>query len=202
MKKNTPINTEKLANGERKDMWGWIRGGNPNAIRAQETQGQNSFVQSETLPTRMNSYKINIKAILESAGIKFLGVVEDDPLFQYVELPLGWKKIPTDHSMWSNLIDDKGRVRAMIFYKAAFYDRDAHLSINRRYDVQFDYDRFDNEHVAVARVMDSEKVIYVTDPIDGIGMKSYEASDMALPLAIAWLEEHFPEYENPAKYWD
>jgi hypothetical protein len=202
MKKNTPINTEKLASNERTDMWDWIRGGNPNAIRAQEAQGQNLFVKSETLPTRMNSYRINIKAILESAGVKFLGAVEDDPLFQYVELPLGWKKVPTDHSMWSNLVDDKGRVRAMIFYKAAFYDRDAHLSISQRYDVRFDYDRFNNEHVAVAHVMDSEKVLYTTDPIDGTGIKSYEASDMAMPLATAWLEEHFPEYKNPAKYWD
>ena len=44
-------------------------------------------------------------------------------------MPNGWKKQATDHSMWSELIDDKGKVRATIFYKAAFYDQRAFLNL-------------------------------------------------------------------------
>jgi len=51
-----------------------------------------------------------------------------------VELPIGWKKRSTGHSMWNDLVDDKGRVRATFFYKAAFYDRDAFINFERRYD--------------------------------------------------------------------
>lgn len=96
------------------------------AIMDQESAGQQSFVSNDTLPTDLRG-----KEILEAAGVKFLGVVEDDDMFQYVELPDGWKKVPTDHSMWSNLVDEQGRVRASIFYKAAFYDRSAHASATK-----------------------------------------------------------------------
>ena len=37
--------------------------------------------------------------------------------------------------MWSNLVDKQERVRATIFYKAAFYDRNAFLNVSQRYRV-------------------------------------------------------------------
>jgi hypothetical protein len=97
-----------------------------SGILAQEAQGQRSFVNSDTLPTDISKED---KATLAAAGVKFLGPVDGDDLFQYVELPQGWKKVTTDHSMWSNLVDADGKVRANIFYKAAFYDRRAFLHL-------------------------------------------------------------------------
>ena len=98
---------------------------NPSAaIERQEARGQQSFVASETLPTDMSPED---KQALDAAGVEFLGVVEDDPIFQYAKLPEGWEKRRTDHSMWSDLVDSDGEVVARIFYKAAFYDRSAHL---------------------------------------------------------------------------
>lgn len=104
-------------------MRGLATGSSSDAITGQEAAGQQSFVQSTTLPTDIRG-----KEILESAGVKFLGQVEGDDLFQYVELPNGWGLEPTDHSMWSKLVDEQGRERASIFYKAAFYDRSAFAS--------------------------------------------------------------------------
>jgi len=60
-------------------------------------------------------------------GIVFGEKVDD--LFTSVTLPEGWHKEATEHAMWSKLIDDQGRERASIFYKAAFYDRSAFMSI-------------------------------------------------------------------------
>lgn len=102
--------------------------GNPSdAIVASEKAGQRSFVGSDTLPTEMHG---NARAELEAAGVKFGEVVNGDPLFQYVELPSGWKKQGTSHDMWSTLFDETGKEVAQIFYKAAFYDRRAHLSMS------------------------------------------------------------------------
>ncbi len=97
-----------------------------SGILAQEAQGQQSFVNSDTLPRQMSP---ETKLALSEAGVKFHELVENDNLFQYVELPEGWKKVPTDHSMHSNLVDETGRKRAEIFYKAAFYDRRASISL-------------------------------------------------------------------------
>lgn len=46
-----------------------------------------------------------------------------------VELPDGWKKVGTNHDMHSDLVDETGKVRASIFYKAAFYDRRADMVV-------------------------------------------------------------------------
>ena len=125
--KRAPINTEKqdpaihLAEA-------MIAGSASRFVEAQEARGQQSFVNSDTLPIEMSPED---RVMLESEGVKFGDVVPDDSLFQYVELPVGWKKVPTDHDMWSDLVDETGKKRAMIFYKAAFYDRRAHLSIVR-----------------------------------------------------------------------
>ncbi len=92
-------------------------------IPEQEARGQREFVNSTTLPKKPS----HLCKQIEEMGIVFGEGVDD--LFIQVTLPEGWKKEPTDHSMWSRLVDNEGRERAKIFYKAAFYDRDAFLSI-------------------------------------------------------------------------
>ena len=179
--------------------------GPSKSIYHQEAQGQQSFVNSETLPTDMGRYgDYDVKAILEAAGVKFLGEVEGDPMFQYVELPEGWKKMPTDHSMWSKLLDDKGRERASIFYKAAFYDRSAHLGLSRRFGFRRDHDRRDKEGVAITHVTDGDNVIHATKPIKlpKDKRKQYEVAQKADKAAIAWLNKQYPEWRNPGAYWD
>ncbi len=178
-------------------------GSGGSGILAQEADGQRSFVGSETLPTDMGQFRgINVKGILETAGVKFFGPVEDDKMFQYVELPQGWKKVPTDHSMWSKLVDYKGRERAAIFYKAAFYDRSAHMSLSCRFGVSFDYNLFDSEYIGVSSVTDGGKVIHTTKPIPRGDKKSYDVSNEANALAVKWLNKKYPDWQNPGAYWD
>lgn len=197
---NTPKRKPVKEDGLDLFMRAMMAGDASRGIESQEADGQRSFVSSETLPTDMQG---DAKAVLEAAGVKFLGVVEDDPMFQYVELPAGWKKVATGHSMWSDLVDDKGNKRAGIFYKAAFYDRSAHLGVNRRYGVSIDYDRLDAEKVAVAMVTDGDAAIFTTDPVGFEEDKAcYDAQDKARVLAVAWLNEHYPNWEDASAYWD
>lgn len=95
------------------------------AIERQESEGQKQLVTSDVIPTDMYSQEEAFKRL----GFELLGVVEDDPLFQYAKLPDGWKKVATTHSMWSDIVDASGKVRAVIFYKAAFYDRAAFIKL-------------------------------------------------------------------------
>lgn len=93
-------------------------------IEAQEARGQYELAGSDVLPADCDS---SSRALLEAAGVVFGEPVEGDPIFVHVTLPAGWKKVPTGHSMWTDLVDADGKKRAGIFYKAAFYDRNAHL---------------------------------------------------------------------------
>lgn len=179
--------------------------GTRGAVRDQEGQGQKSFVGSDTLPREMYGQSGYItEEVLKKAGVRFLGPVEDDALFQYVELPEGWEKVPTDHPMWSHLVNKKGRPRAEIFYKAAFYDRDAHLTLLTRFSVEMNYDKFEQE-LAQARIKDCGEVVHKTKEVefstDNIEEEEKAAREVG-QLAAEWLDEEYPDWQNPAAYWD
>jgi hypothetical protein len=124
--KKTIINTSKISSEER------LVTALPGGILAQEARGQSELVQSAQLPTK--GLLGRNRAAWEALGIKILdttaGTVDaKDSLFCHVELPAGWKKVPTDHAMWTDLVDADGKLRGRIFYKAAFYDRYAHITL-------------------------------------------------------------------------
>jgi hypothetical protein len=100
-------------------------------IPAQEAQGQLELINAQQLPSKYRGG--DATELYTKMGIGIIGPSEGDKLFFDVVLPPGWKKERTDHSMWNNLRDDKGRLRATFFYKAAFYDRDAFIVPERRY---------------------------------------------------------------------
>jgi hypothetical protein len=173
-----------------------------NAILKQEADGQRSFTTSDTLPTDMGA---DDRKVLEQAGVVFGDKVSGDEMFTYVTLPAGWKKVATSHSMWSNLVDDKGRTRASMFYKAAFYDRSAHLHTNRRFGIGMDYDRSD-KGIIVKFVTDGETKVFTTKEYPYTGeqyREDYKAQDSAATDEVtAWLEEHYPNWEDASAYWD
>jgi hypothetical protein len=120
---------ENTSNREPLEHLAGMLGGTDRYIGEMESAGQAQLVASTELPVRMNSGSENDVTAL---GIE-LGPVGPDPLFRPAKLPPGWKKQATDHAMWSRVVDEHGRPRLSIFYKAAFYDRDAFMSLETVY---------------------------------------------------------------------
>ncbi|MFI5934745.1 hypothetical protein [Actinoplanes sp. NPDC051494] len=101
-------------------------GGPGRYIEEMESSGQTQLVNSDRLPTRINH---GAQADFEAVGFVFGDIDKRDPLFRQVTLPAGWKRQGSDHAMWSYIVDKQGSKRVAIFYKAAFYDRDAFMSL-------------------------------------------------------------------------
>ena len=97
----------------------------PGGIEAQEAQGQREMVHSDVLPVDA----VPPRKRFEELGFVFGDKVPNDPLFVKATLPEGWSRVGTEHSMWSSIVDERGVERVAIFYKAAFYDRSAHMTI-------------------------------------------------------------------------
>ena len=197
----SPAALQAFLNG---DLGSFVSAASPGGIEAQEKAGQTSFVNSTTLPKEMLGCT---QEQLEKMGIKFGDDVDD--IFVTAYLPDGWKKQATDHSMWSDLLDDKGRVRASIFYKAAFYDRSAHISLNRYYYID-DYiwcdangadvaDREKQTHMKTAIMNYDKEVIHIV----GVREKcDYDEQDNHVRTACEWIETNYPDWHNPLAYWD
>jgi hypothetical protein len=197
-----PVNTA-TEDGAMQTFFGTMAGGSfGDTIMAQESAGQSGLVNSNTLPSDMSAEG---RQVLEQAGVVFGDPVPGDDMFVNVNLPEGWRKVATSHSMWSDLVDDKGRKRASMFYKAAFYDRSAHLNTNRRFAIGMDYDRSD-KGVIVKFVTDGDTKAFATKEYPYTGEKyreHYKTQDSAATDEVkAWLEEHYPNWEDASAYWD
>jgi hypothetical protein len=179
----------------------------PGGIEQQEAAGQRAFVKSETLPKDCDA---ETRKTLESAGVIFGDPVDD--LFVRVMLPTGWHKEATNHAMHNKLLDEKSRVRATIFYKAAFYDRSANIHICRRFrpshEPEGGWEKYDNcaaESAWVAAVRDSNDIlIWKSEPVTMNKDARYRSalSDKQYTQADAWLTENYPDWRNPLAYWD
>ncbi len=178
----------------------WLFGGNPNAIYAQEAQGQKELVASSQLPKKLiyhEDRQLTCSQFYERIGISVLPDNTDD-IFFTVQLPAGWCLSPTDHSMWNSLIDNKGRKRASIFYKAAFYDRNSHIMPECRYQCRSEWSTEDRD-LSLQIIMDTGtgEELYRTN----YGEKGKWGDDVQKEAAT-WLVNHFPDYKDCFAYWD
>jgi hypothetical protein len=197
-----------------------ITGDISEAIENQEKRGQGHLVYGSSLPIRGSEHECWAKF-----GVVF-GDPGEDRLFRPCTLPEGWTKRPTDHSMWTDLLDERGRVRAKIFYKAAFYDRDAFMHPEPRFTIRRDYEREDSIRVSVFRVLDAGEEVYRTGEVDHGAMPNEDVQahelteeqrmehrlwherkriEMAAIHAEchAWLvEQGYPDHEDVSLYWD
>jgi hypothetical protein len=169
-----------------------------DAIVNQEARGQKQFVNSDVLPVECPRLE------LEQLGFVF-GDMHDD-IFIKVTMPQGWEKRASSHNMWSYLHDPQGRQRGAIFYKAAFYDRSAHMSLDRRFhygampENGYESETYNTDN-RKAYVKDMATGAYVFE-ITGIAPKDSKAEDAAKAQCKQWLLNNYPDYENVLAYWD
>lgn len=164
----------------------------PGGIEESEKRGQMDLKLADELPIDGSK---EIREKLEALGFVFGADVDD--LFVACKLPEGWTKEPTDHSMWSNLLDPQGRKRGMIFYKAAFYDRKAHMQMERRYSAEGYVQAGENYDVIVKDGATGETLKHV----GSYPRRDYQAGDELRKTAFNWLNENFPEHRDTFAYW-
>lgn len=189
--------------------------GDPSGgIERMEREGQRELTGTSTIPTHFLDYSAaEGKALLCRAGFEVGKVVPGDDLFQYCRLPEGWKKVTGHHAMWTQIVDAKGRERGSIFYKAAFYDRSAHIRLHNRITLRQDYAAKGMYRYQVVAREDGEnvRVLYSAER-DGIPdlleipyeerAPYWKMEEEIRADARQWMENNYPEHEDELAYWD
>lgn len=161
----------------------------PGGIEASEARGQQHLCQSSQLPREIKL--VSYDDLEKSWGLTVQQpTAGDDELFYTVSLPAGWTMKPTEHSMHNSLFDDKGRKRASVFYKAAFYDRKAFMTVLPRYRV--DFKSADKECQMTVVDSQTEEQLFDSGPM------GYSEASKA---AYGFIAEHFPD-KSPLAYWE
>lgn len=169
----------------------------PSGIERSEKAGQQALVASSDMPKQMSPNR----EAFEKVGFKF--GAEVDEIFLSATLPPGWTRAATSHSMHSDILDEKGRVRVGVFYKAAFYDRRADAHLQRRFQVQWLYPNRDRDN----GIKEGERAYMVADAgaeiyrTPSFSARDWDADKQHRAVAEAWLNEAAPNHEDPTAYW-
>jgi|JI10StandDraft_1071094.scaffolds.fasta_scaffold23927_9 hypothetical protein len=185
-----PAAIDALARG---DVENFLVASTPGGIEAQEKAGTDALVQSTRMPLDLRGGK----QAFEALGFTFGAPIDD--VFQEATMPAGWTRKTTDHSMYIMLLDEKGRERVRIFYKAAFYDRraDAVLMTRYRWDVRYQPDGDQPTHRG-SYIVDHGQI----PPVVLVACSTpYRGDDLDRAMG-AWLEATYPNAKDPAAYWD
>jgi hypothetical protein len=195
------------------------------AIERQESRGQQDLCNSQHLSTEMRcSYggpNSDAHEVLRSWGVKVGKPVAGDDMFTDCQLPEGWGINSTGHAMWNDLVDDQGRKRGSMFYKAAFYDRSTHLDLCARFSVEVLYSDSKDGNKR-CRVLDGSAIAFESNPhqypdvyddkdafydleqdkrrqvIDEMDRAEAEAKEEC----YQWLAKDYPDWKDETKYWD
>jgi hypothetical protein len=160
-------------------------------IANQEKEGQASLGGFDRLPVS----KFSNRHQLEALGFVVHEPVDD--IFTRVTPPPGWSLKATEDSMWSHLYDVNGRLRAWVFYKAAFYDRNAHMRLESRYRVDRAYFPDGSGHGSSRIVDGSTGEVLLAKPF----REDYRLTlDDDQKLAVE-LKSRFPDHADPVAYW-
>jgi hypothetical protein len=168
---------------------GMIVGGS-QAILNQEARGAAAAREAKHIPKNRSGIT---DEQLKALGFDLTG--EGDDLFDGAVFPEGWA-IESDREDPRHMVfkDEKGRVRASMFYKAAFYDRYANCSFRTRYRIDKDYDANPSQWIAaddgaeIFRSLNTERREDWTEP----GKEE----------VVAWLAENYPNWKDATAYWD
>jgi len=190
LKSGNPAAISALARG---DLHNAEVAATPGGIEAQEKAGQAMLtLKFNQLPKDgMERHR----ETLERLGFKIGNDVDD--IFVAITAPAGWTLRPApDHSMWSYIHDDQGRRRGSVFYKAAFYDRSSHFSLQPRYSGGGDY-RDGGKRYSVVKDTATGNVLIEYGPTE-----DYKQSEKEDRATIEWLDAQFPVWRNVEAYWD
>jgi len=183
-----------------------------DAIDIEQQVSQKYLKRTDVLPRVIDRYSSDKRGIeaLEAAGVEFDWKDMSDKLFVPVKLPPGWQKVHRDHAMYMWLVDENGRRRGDIFYKSAFYDRDAFMTVLTRFDIRQLY--LKGYGYLVMEVRDQDKVLYRTRPRKNPTARERPSSEDFRDLdvlrkaahaeALQWLQARYPGWEDPVNYWD
>jgi hypothetical protein len=135
------------------------------------------------------------REVFEKVGFTFESI--RDNVLCKATLPAGWTI--KNEGYWSYIYDDKGRFRANSFYK--FWDMCGHMKLCSRFYIGYEHVVKDDVYspVRVAVKNSDDKVVFITEE----SAEEYSKEHDALRgKAKEYLNQNYPDWEDPTKYWD
>lgn len=198
----------------------------------QERSGQTDLLHSSQMPVKLNRHSYFKGAAADAyalLGFSFVAGKKGelplhttgDDLFMDIIFPTGWTRDGNGHALHSYVLDDKGRKRIHVFYKAASHDRRALIDIECRYKSGVEtvlpegerrsdwYYKNQNHLPQYGYIKDADTIIWKTEVLTPIVGAKYgmtgcyltHFTDLDIQAKLK-LTELYPAWIDPFAYWD
>jgi hypothetical protein len=174
-----------------------------SACDHQSHSAQRLLVSSDLVPMQIGGAQL---WELEQMGFVF--GAQTHRLFMHAQFPEGWKKVATDHPLHTDVVDEMGRRRAGIFYRADLCNQRADMTMFARYQIDAFARATDGVGYDVAVTDCGSTVERFGTWSDGAKAGSREQTQSAqrareklAAQARAWLHKKRPKWHNPLLYW-
>lgn len=163
---------------------------------------QKALVSSHHLPREIDSLEpITWEELSVRWGMKVLGSLKAN--FFAVQMPPGWYlQGGGEESLWSYLLDDRGRERATIYYQPNFSDRSAILYLSRRYSVFSHYLDPTDTTVRIISARDGRRIFHEFGRVVADHAGYFKEVTRIEECGKLWMDTHFPQWQDPFAYWD
>ena len=169
----------------------------------EEADGALQFCKLSIMPRRLSLNGADSRETLERMGFVVTG--EYDDLFYDVTFPEGWTRF-SNETLWTRILDSKGRERGAVFYKASLHDRKASMSATNRYSarsIAAPVGKFKHEMWVFDCATPIKRICQFMSWTWIVGFASWrDGGYPAFDAAYAWLDENFPDWRDPFAYWD
>lgn len=141
---------------------------------------------------------------LEYYRVRFLGdkvfTVSDEYEFIRVLLPKGWRILWSD---WT-LRDEKGRERGYTRCKPDPMTGWVYFYLTTRFSCRADETSYRKTGAVGAIVTDCGETIHTTKPVQQKEEETLYCQflERVIGAGERWLDEHYPQWRDPAAYWD
>ena len=164
----------------------------------QKEAGKNVMMAKEMRPS---------KEQWEQLGFVFTDIPEDNVLCS-ATMPDGWSLKASCYPMWYDIFDENGMKRGSMVYKNVFYDRDACMYLDRRYEICRVYVTEDRTIEEIYFGNEDEK-LFVAGQVYRPKDLSFEEKrakyierERLRAIAKQFGDENYPDWENVLAYWE
>lgn len=145
------------------------------------------------------------KIYLKHLGFK--GIELKDGFFNFIKMPVGWKKVGTKQSnQWCYLIDDQRRDRGAIYYKVLAVSNTGAIKVSTfiNWMQRFIIRTSTFKGKISSTVFDSANVLYKSAEFDEPKdrKEKMDIEKKCFTECELWLNDNYPEWKNVSAYWD
>lgn len=163
---------------------------------------QKVLVSNKRLPREIERTRfVTWPELCRRWGMRVYGAPDAD--YFAVEMPTDWNIQPVaQDSLWSLVLDARGRERASVYHQANVFDHSAIFYLLRRFNIFSHYLDPTDSTVRIISGRDERRIFREFGRVEPDDPRYFQEVPRIERQARAWFDQEYPGWREPFAYWE